>query len=158
VSYSSLAEDAHISPSTVKKYIQILEALYIIFRLTPFSNNIARSLLKEPKIYFFDAGLVQGDEGIRLENFVAGCLLKHVYGKIDYQAEPYSLHYLQTKEKQGVDFALAKEGEIEKMIEVKQSSSSPSLGIRYFYEKYDLPAVQVVKNLKQERLEGRSKL
>ncbi|MBS0655944.1 MAG: ATP-binding protein, partial [Verrucomicrobia bacterium] len=103
VSYSSLAEDTHISPTTVKKYIEILEALYIIFRVTPFSNNIARSLLKEPKIYFFDTGLVNGDGGARFENFIACCLLKHIFGKIDYQAEAYSLHYLQTKEKNEVD-------------------------------------------------------
>jgi len=60
ISYSSIAEDIAISPTTVKKYIQILEALYIVFRVTPFSHNIARSLLKEPKIYFFDTGLVKG--------------------------------------------------------------------------------------------------
>jgi predicted AAA+ superfamily ATPase len=52
ISYQSIAEDVGISPNTVKKYIQILEALYVIFRVTPFSHNIARSLLKEPKIYF----------------------------------------------------------------------------------------------------------
>ena len=72
LSYTAIAEDAHISPTTVKKYIQILEALYIVFRVAPFSKNIARSLLKEPKIYFFDTGLVNGDNGARFENFVAG--------------------------------------------------------------------------------------
>ncbi len=46
ISYQSISEDVAISPHTVKKYIQILEALYIVFRVTPFSNNIARSLLK----------------------------------------------------------------------------------------------------------------
>lgn len=154
VSYTSLAEDVNIAPNTVKKYLQILEALYIIFRITPFSHNIARSLLKEPKIYFFDIGLVKGDEGARFENFVAGCLLKHVLGKIDYQAELYSLHYLQTKEKQEVDFALAIEGEIEQIIEVKRSDPHPAPGLKYFHEKYKLPAIQVVKDLKREKLEG----
>lgn len=153
VSYSSIAEDAHISPTTVKKYIQILEALYIVFRVIPFSNNIARSLLKEPKIYFFDTGLVHGDEGARFENFMAGCLLKHVFGKIDYQAENYSLHYLQTKEKHEVDFALAKDERIEKIIEVKYSEAKPTAGLCYFHEKYNLPAMQIVKNLKREKLE-----
>jgi predicted AAA+ superfamily ATPase len=154
ISYSAIAEDAQISPTTVKKYIQILEALYIIFRVTPFSHNIARSLLKEPKIYFFDTGLVDGEEGIRLENFVASALLKHVLGKIDYEAEIYSLHYLQTKEKQEVDFALVKEETIQKIIEVKQSDAHLSPGLRYFHEKYNLSALQVVKNLKRERREG----
>lgn len=94
ISYLSIAEDVAISPNTVKKYIQILEALYIVFRVTPFSRNIARSLLKEPKIYFFDTGLVKGNHGIIFENFVATCLLKHVYAKIDYEAKNYVLKYL----------------------------------------------------------------
>ena len=71
ISYQSLSEDLGISPVTVKKYVDILEALYIVFRVTPFSNNIARSILKEPKIYFFDTGLVMGDQGARLESFQA---------------------------------------------------------------------------------------
>jgi predicted AAA+ superfamily ATPase len=153
ISYSSIAQDVAISPNTVKKYIQILEALYIIFRVTPFSRNIARSLLKEPKIYFFDEGLVKGDPGVKFENFVATCLLKHVFSKIDYLAEPYSLHYLQTKERHEVDFALVKDDKIEKIIEVKHADYSVGTGLLYFYEKYQLPAVQVVKELKSEKIE-----
>jgi hypothetical protein len=84
VSYTSIAEDVQIAPNTVKKYIQILESLYIIFRVTPFSKNIARSILKEPKIYFFDTGLVQGDEGVQFENLVALCLLKHAYYHVTF--------------------------------------------------------------------------
>lgn len=154
ISYSSIAEDVAISPNTVKKYIQIFEALYIVFRVVPFSKNIARSLLKEPKIYFFDNGLVKGDEGAKLENFVAGCLLKHVYAKIDYKAKRYSLHYLHTKERHEVDFCLANEGKIERMIEVKNKNHSISSGLLYFHEKYQIPAIQVVKELKNERVEN----
>src|SRR5262249_29970755 len=40
ISYQAIAEDAGISPNTVKKYIQILEALYIIFTVRPFAKNI----------------------------------------------------------------------------------------------------------------------
>jgi predicted AAA+ superfamily ATPase len=81
ISYQAIAEDVAISPSTVKKYIDILEALYIVFRVTPFAKNIARSLLKKPKIYFFDTSLVKADAGVQFEYLVAVCLLKHVYGK-----------------------------------------------------------------------------
>ncbi len=52
VSYASIARDVKASPTTIIKYIQVLEALYIIFRVAPYSRNIARSILKEPKIYF----------------------------------------------------------------------------------------------------------
>ncbi|MBI5274121.1 MAG: ATP-binding protein [Chlamydiales bacterium] len=154
ISYTSIAQDVAISPNTVKKYIQILEALYIVFRITPFSNNIARSLLKEPKIYFFDTGLVQGDDGIKLENFIAGCLLKHVLAKIDYEAQTYVLHYLHTKERQEVDFALVYNDQVEKIIEVKHSDHQLNPGLKYFHEKYQLPAIQIVKELKREKIES----
>ncbi len=153
ISYQSLAEDISISPNTVKKYIQILEALYIVFRVTPFSKNIARSLLKEPKIYFFDVGLVQGDKGARFENLIAFSLLKHCYAKADYEAKRYALHYLVTKEKQEVDFALVHNNQIEKIIEAKHSDTSISPSLRYFHEKYELPAQQVVQECLRERLD-----
>jgi predicted AAA+ superfamily ATPase len=153
VSYSSLAEDVAISPNTVRTYIQILEALYVVFRVTPFSKNIARSLLKEPKIYFFDTGLVNGSEGARLENMVAGCLCKHVFSRVDYQAEPCTLHYLKTKEHQEVDFAIANDGKVEQMIEVKSQDDSPSSALKYFHHKYNLPAKQIVQHMKREKVE-----
>lgn len=153
ISYKSIAEDVAISPNTVKKYIQILEALYIVFRVTPFTHNIARSLLKEPKIYFFDQGLVKGDKGAQFENFVGTCLMKHTLAKIDYQAENYTLQYLHTKEGKEVDFVVARDKHIEKMVEVKYAETSIDPNLRYFHEKYKLPGVQVVKELKKERID-----
>ena len=49
LSYVSLARDVGCSPNTIKRYIEIFEALYIIFRVTPYHRNIARSILKEAK-------------------------------------------------------------------------------------------------------------
>ena len=60
---TSIARDVGVAPNTVKKYIEILEALYIVFRVTPHSRNLARSILKQPKIYFYDTGLVGDDPG-----------------------------------------------------------------------------------------------
>jgi predicted AAA+ superfamily ATPase len=153
VSFKSLAEDVGIAPNTVKKYIQILESLYIIFRVTPFSENIARSILKEPKVYFFDTGMVEGDEGIRFENLVGLCLLKHVYALVDYQGKPYSLCYLRTKDRKEVDFCLVNRDKLELMIEAKRSDSRPDRSILNFHNKYNVPGVQVVLHLKRERSE-----
>lgn len=150
ISYNSIAGDVNISPHTVKKYIHILEALYIIFRVTPHSKNIARSLLKEPKIYFFDTGLVNGNKGIKFENLVAVCLLKHAFSRKDYHAEDVSLQYLRTKERQEVDFALVTEGKVIQIIEAKYANDEISTGLKYFYRKYQHPAVQIVKELKRE--------
>lgn len=151
ISYQAISEDVGVSPVTVKKYIEILEALYVIFRITPFSNNIARSLLKEPKIYFFDNGLVKGNEGAQFENTVALSLLKNVYAKNDYLAEPYTLHYLRTKDGLEVDFALCKEGQIEEIIEAKLSDKEIDKSLYSFSGKYNLSAIQIVKNLRLER-------
>ncbi|MBS0619988.1 MAG: ATP-binding protein [Verrucomicrobia bacterium] len=153
ISYTSIAEDVGISPNTVKKYIQILEALYVVFRVTPFSKSIARSLLKEPKIYFFDTGLVQGNPGVRFENFVACCLLKQTLARIDYLAENCSLHYLHTKDRREVDFILVQGKKAERMLEVKHADASIDPNLRYFHEKYQLPAMQIVKELKKERVD-----
>lgn len=152
ISYQSIAEDAKISPHTVKKYIEILEALYIIFCVTPFSKNIARSLVKQPKIYFFDNGLVKGGVGEKLENFLAICLLKHTYANIDSQGENCALHYLRTKDGQEIDFALVKENKIEKIIEVKQANNTISPPLQAFHKKYQLPAIQLIKELRQEKI------
>jgi predicted AAA+ superfamily ATPase len=150
ISYLSLSEDVAVSPTTIKRYIQVLEALYVIFRVTPYSKNIARSLLKESKIYFFDTGLVDGDDGAKLENLVAVSLLKHVYAQTDYHAEEYALHYLRTKDGLEVDFALVKKNDIEVVIEAKLSDDVPSRPLRYFVEKYNYKAIQLVKLLRRE--------
>lgn len=151
VSFKSIAEDVGIAPNTVKKYIQILEALYIVFRITPYSKNIARSLVKEPKLYFFDIGLVKGDIGIKLENLVAVCLLKHVYAKIDYEGKRYALHYLRTKDNVEIDFTLVNDGNVEQMIEVKTRDKSLHKALLQFHRKYSFSAIQLVQELRQER-------
>ena len=152
VSYESIARDTNISPVTVKKYIQILEALYIVFRVMPFSNNIARSILKTPKIYFFDTALVKGDVGAQFENLVALSLLKHVYAKRDYEGGDYHLHYLRNKERREVDFALVNDGKITQLIEAKYSDSTLDSNLYYFAQKYQLPGTQVVCNLNRSRM------
>jgi len=79
VSYTSLAQDLQCSDKTVKRWLTILENMYIIFRIGPFHRNIARSILKAPKYYFYDTGQVIGDSGIKLENLTACALLKEIH-------------------------------------------------------------------------------
>ncbi|MEZ4754043.1 MAG: ATP-binding protein [Bdellovibrionota bacterium] len=122
ISYQSLSEDIGVAPTTVKRYIDLFESLFIIFRIQPFSKNIARSLRKEPKIYFFDNGMVIGDEGAKLENFTALSLLKNAHGRSDYTGENIELYYLRTKDEKEVDFCVSRNGEVERIIEVKSSA------------------------------------
>ncbi len=155
ISITSLAQDVACSPNTIRKYLDILEALFIIFRVTPFHHNIARSLLKEPKLYFYDTGMVKGDEGVHFENMMAVCLLKHVNAIEDYDGKRATLHYLRTKDKKEVDFAVAVEDQPTTIIEAKLTESAPTPSLRYFHEKYELPAVQVVRHLRQEKMAGK---
>jgi len=153
VSINSIAGDVQVSPNTVKKYLRILEALYIIFRVSPYSKNIARSILKEPKIYFFDNGLVIGDEGIRFENLTALSLLKHAYRRTDEYGIPASVYYLRTKEGREVDFCLAEGHQIKAMIEVKTEDSQVSRHLKYFNSRYGFKGFQIVRYGKRERIE-----
>ena len=76
LSLASIARDLAVAPATLKRYLDILQALFIVFTVQPWHHNIARALLQTPKVYFFDTGLVRGDQGVRLENAMAGMLLK----------------------------------------------------------------------------------
>jgi len=154
VSYSSIAGDIGIAPNTVKKYIQIFEELYIIFRVTPYHGNIARSLLKEPKIYFFDTALVDGDEGVKFENLSALSLATKAAAEEDLSGVSAALHYVRTKDGREVDFCFVRDGKAQFLLETKLSDSNISKNLQYFCSRYDIPGIQLVKNLKRERQEG----
>ena len=55
---SSLANDANISVNTVKAWLSLLEASYILYFVQPYSGNVNRRMIKSPKLYFYDTGLV----------------------------------------------------------------------------------------------------
>ena len=135
VSFASLARDLELSPHTVKRWIQTLANMYVVFVVSPYHRNMARALLKEPKIYFYDTGAVRGDEGAKLENAVAVCLLKHLHFLEDTQGKQVALHYIRDKEKREVDFVTMIEGKIEQLIEVKFAEEEPHAALQYYAEK-----------------------
>ena len=151
ISYSAIARDCATSPTTVKRYLEILESLYIVFSLRPYSRKITRSILKERKIYFFDTPLVSNGPGATFENFLAVSLLKHCLMEKDLSGKRCELMYLRDKEKREVDFALVSDGKVREIIESKLSEKTPTRALRYFHRKYGFPARQVVKNLPAER-------
>jgi predicted AAA+ superfamily ATPase len=61
---SEIARDLGVSVPTVRKWISVLEASYIIFLLPPFHQNLGKRIIKSPKIYFYDTGLVSHLTGI----------------------------------------------------------------------------------------------
>ncbi|MES2615211.1 MAG: ATP-binding protein [Bdellovibrionota bacterium] len=66
----SLARDVGISAKTVEEWLSVLEASFIIFRLQPYFENIGKRLIKSPKLYFYDVGLVCFLLGIENEKHV----------------------------------------------------------------------------------------
>ncbi len=102
VNLSSIGNDCGISYNTVKEWLSVLEASYIVFQVPPHFNNFSKRLIKSPKLYFYDTGLLiwllgikQADQlsihamrGAIFENFVAGELLKHQFA----QGEPSNLY------------------------------------------------------------------
>jgi predicted AAA+ superfamily ATPase len=58
INYQSLSSDVGIDTKTVKEWLSILEASYIIFRLPPYFENFGKRVIKTPKIYFIDTGLL----------------------------------------------------------------------------------------------------
>ena len=55
---SSLANDAGISVNTAKSWLSLLEASYILYFIQPYLGNVNRRMIKSPKLYFYDTGLV----------------------------------------------------------------------------------------------------
>lgn len=155
LSFRAIAEDLQIAPNTVRKYMDILESLHIVFLVRPFHANVARAILKEPKIYFFDTGYIQGDDGIRLENTCANCLLKHVHFLQDIYGKNTALHYIRTKTGHEIDFVISEDKVLSQIIEVKLTSSALSPALRHFAQKFPkASAVQLVHNLTREQNVG----
>lgn len=70
---STYARDLGVDVKTIKKWISVLEASYIIFLLPPYYQNLGKRIVKSPKIYFYDTGLVSYLTGINAEeNFEQG--------------------------------------------------------------------------------------
>ena len=66
----SLANDVGVSHTTVRSWISILEASFIIFLLPPWFRNISKRLIKSPKLYFCDVGLASYLLGLENEHHV----------------------------------------------------------------------------------------
>jgi predicted AAA+ superfamily ATPase len=87
VNYDNLAQSLSISPPTAKSWVELLEKLYIIFLLPPYSNRLSRSIRKDRRIYFFDCAAAYDETGgAQLENLVASGLLKYSQGNTPRRA------------------------------------------------------------------------
>ena len=155
LSLASIARDLQVSPTTLAKYLDILEALYVVFAVRPYHRNVARAVLKAPKVYFFDTGLVTAGEGARFENACAAMLLKHAHYLQDVEGRAVTLNYVRDKEGNEVDLVLCRNGAPVLLAECRHSDTSVSRFMASLAARYPKAhAFQVVRELRQEEKRG----
>jgi uncharacterized protein len=155
VSLSSLARDLQVSAHTVKHWLEILENLYVVFAVRPYHHNVARSILKESKYYFYDTGAVAQAglaSGAVFENAVACALQREVHLTEDFTGRKASLGFLRDKEKREVDFVVVIDRKPKQLIEVELADDVFSKSLGYFRSLFpSARALQVVKALSRPR-------
>lgn len=135
LSINALREDLQVSHKTLSNWLNILERLYAIFRLSPIGSPQIRAVKKEQKHYHFDWTLVT-DMGLRFENLVACALLKWVQFNEDTAGEDMELRYFRDVDKREVDFVVLKDRKPVQLIECKWSDSSVSPSLIYLKKKF----------------------
>lgn len=132
VNVADIAQDADINQTQAKNWLSILETLGIIFYLHPYSNNLLKRLVKTPKLYFYDTGLVcyltkwsSADtlesgamNGAILENYVVAEIAKTYW---NCGMEPY-MYYYRDKDAKEIDIVLEHDGVLNP-IEIKKTSN-----------------------------------
>lgn len=153
---SNMAADIQVTPATAAKWLEVLERMYLVFIVRPWTKNLPRAVQKPPKVFFFDNADVLGDEGARFENLVATHLLKTIQFLQDRDGYRYELRYIRDKEGREVDFAVVRDGKLIEIVEVKWSDRNVSKSLEYYAEKLrPARARQIVGDLKSPYDSGR---
>jgi uncharacterized protein len=158
--YDNLAQSLGISPPTSKAWVELLEKLYVVFLLPPFSSSLSRSIRKDRRVYFFDCAAAYDATGeAQLENMVACSLLKFAQFRKDAFGESWDLFYLRDKEGREVDFVVTHNRKVQWLVEVKATDEEIGTGLKYYTRKL-LPkeSLQLVLNLDRPQEKGGIKL
>lgn len=133
----SIAVDIDVSDDTVKRWLGCLEKSEIIFYLHPYSNNLLKRVVKTPKLYFFDTGLVSyltkyaspdillssSLNGAILENYIVAEIRKSYFNA----GKEMFMYYYRDKDQKEIDLILETNGELHP-IEIKKSAN-PTLSM-----------------------------
>lgn len=138
---ADIARDADINLKQAKDWLGILETMGIVFYLHPYSNNLLKRLVKTPKLYFYDTGLVcyltkwssaetlesGAMNGAVLENYVVAEIMKTY---LNSGKEPF-MYYYRDKDAKEIDIILEHDGVLNP-IEIKKSSNPGSELVKVF--------------------------
>jgi uncharacterized protein len=148
INYSSIGNDCGVNYNTIRNWLSILEASYIIKLLPPYYINPGKRLIKSPKLYFIDTGLAAFLLGIQncdhvkthplrgalFENMIVSDLLKKRFN----QGQTDNLYYLRDSKGHEVDVLLDYGPQID-LIEIKSTRTLGSdlfKGLVYFRSLY----------------------
>lgn len=145
LSINALREDLQVAHDTVKQWLDVLERLYVAFRISPYSARMTRAVRKEQKLYLWDYSAID-DDGARFENAVASHLLKSVHTWTDLGYGEYDLRYFRDRDGNEVDFVLTDRRRPVALFECKLRDTAPSASLVRLGEKLGIPCVQLVRD------------
>jgi predicted AAA+ superfamily ATPase len=153
VSYSSLARTLQVSDKTIKRWLGILESLFVLFRVTPYAHKQSQVISKSPKFYFYDIARVEGSEGARFENLVALALQSELDFMKDSFGKDLTLQFLRKKDGREIDFVIADRSRVHALIECKwrDGARSSNFGLAQEVATKSVLMVQLVAELDQEK-------
>ncbi len=141
LSFSDLARDTGIAPSTAREWLHLLEATYQVYLLRPYFGNLSKRQIKTPKLYFYDTGLACHLSGWRTaetasSGAMAGALLEcYVVSEIlksyRHRGREAPIYFFRTKEKQEVDVLIEEDGQLFP-VEVKLGAAPRRRDLRGF--------------------------
>lgn len=138
LSIASLREDLQVDHKTVERWLQILENLYVGFRILPYGSPRIRAVWKARKLYLWDwSGIAE--PGPRFENLVAAQLLKYCHWTEDTEGHAMELRYLRDTDRREVDFVVLRERRPIFAVECKSGEKAPGAAARYFAERTPIP-------------------
>jgi len=142
LNYNTLAGDVGVSSVTIKSWVNALEASNVIFILKPFYKNLGKQLVKSPKIYFIDTGLLcyligfRNKEELKNSNLLGSLFETFVLGQIlresGNKGKKLNLFFYRDQWGREVDF-IQPVGEKFHLYECKWSST-PQTNLKIFVE------------------------
>lgn len=138
LSIAKLRSELEVDHKTVERWLEILENLYVCFRVAPFGAPRIRAVKKERKLYLWDWSSVS-DEGARFENLVASQLLKYCHFIEDTEGHRMELRFLRDTDRREVDFVVLRGRRPLFAVECKTGDRDIGPSLKYFVERVPIP-------------------
>jgi hypothetical protein len=138
LSIKSLREDLQVDHKTVERWLEILENMYVCFRIPPYGPPRVRAVKKERKLYLWDWSTVEGSSP-RFENLVASQLLKYCHWVEDTEGHSMELRFLRDTDRREVDFVVLRNRKPLFAVECKSGEKSIGAAVHYFAERTPIP-------------------